>query len=57
MSDELVNLKEAAAILRSTPRTVNKLIAEGKLPASRISDRVVRIRKADVEALLPKKAS
>jgi excisionase family DNA binding protein len=35
-----------------TIRTVQKLIADGRLPAVRIGPRIVRIRRSDVERLL-----
>jgi excisionase family DNA binding protein len=43
---------EAAALLRCHPRTVNRMIADGQLEATK-NARSWRIRRADVEAMLP----
>lgn len=42
---------EVADILRVSTRTVDRLIADGELPASKIG-RAVRINRVDVDALL-----
>lgn len=47
------SLEESAEYLRVTQRTVRHYIAEGRLPASRISgSRLIRIRQDDLDALL-----
>jgi excisionase family DNA binding protein len=57
-SDALLSPQEAAEILRVTPRTVQRYIAEGDLPAVRLpGGRLWRIRRGDVEALLDTEAS
>ena len=43
--------EEAAEILRVSVRTVDRLIEEGELPASKVG-RAVRINRADILALL-----
>jgi excisionase family DNA binding protein len=43
---------EAAAVLRCHPRTVSRMIASGQLEATKVT-RTWRIRRADVEAMLP----
>jgi excisionase family DNA binding protein len=48
--DELLTVKEAAAILKVTPHTIYRWVSEGKLPAIRHSRRVVRLRRGDVDA-------
>jgi len=47
--DELLTVKEAAAILKVTPHTIYRWVGEGRLPAVRHSRRVLRLRRSDVE--------
>ena len=47
-----VGIPEAATYLDVTPKTIRRYIAEGKLPAYRLGDRVVRIKVADLDAAL-----
>lgn len=47
----LLTAREAAALLRVTPRTIYLWIRAGKLRAYRISDRVTRIPASEVERL------
>lgn len=53
IQDEPIGLKrkEAADMLRVSIRTVDRLISDGELPASKVG-RSVRILRADIEALL-----
>ena len=58
MSNELeigqyLSQKETAALLSVTPRTIEKWIKAGKLPAIKI-ERAVRVLKSDVIALIDK---
>ena len=48
----LMTVDEIAAELRSTRRFVEMMIADGRLPASRIGARMIRVRREDFEALL-----
>ena len=50
-SNELLNRDEAAAMLRVSVRTVDRLIESGELPAAKVG-RSVRVARADVQALL-----
>jgi excisionase family DNA binding protein len=52
LTDSLLTRADAAAILKSSLRFVDKLIAEGKLPVKRIGRRKVLIRAADLEKLI-----
>ncbi|MDQ4112033.1 MAG: helix-turn-helix domain-containing protein [Actinomycetota bacterium] len=45
------SLAEAAQVLGVTDRTIRNYIARGRLPAYRVGDRLVRVMRADVEAL------
>lgn len=51
-ADRLVTVAEVADELRVTQRYVRHLIARGELDAIRVGSRIVRIRHADVLALL-----
>ncbi|WP_459976429.1 helix-turn-helix domain-containing protein [Mycobacterium avium] len=56
--DALLSTREVAEILRVTDRSVLRYIADGHLPAVRVAgQRLWRIRRADVEALLTSEAS
>lgn len=44
--------REAAAWTRCDERTINRYIAAGKLPAYRLGNRSIRIKREDLEALL-----
>ncbi len=52
---DLLVRDEVAAILRVSIRTVDRLIADGELPASRVG-RSVRVNRSDVLALVPPSA-
>jgi excisionase family DNA binding protein len=47
-----VGIPEAATYLDVTPKTIRRYIAEGRLPAYRLGDRIVRIKVADLDAAL-----
>lgn len=47
-----MTLEELAEYMKVTPRAARTWIADGKLPAYRLGSRRIRIRVADVEALL-----
>ncbi|MET4157958.1 helix-turn-helix domain-containing protein [Agromyces sp. PvR057] len=49
---EWLTLREAAERLRAHPGTIRARIASGALPAYRIGPRGLRLRVADVDALL-----
>ena len=48
----MLKIKEVAKWLRCSHDVVNRLVATGKLPAHRISPKVVRVSEADVIAFL-----
>jgi excisionase family DNA binding protein len=50
--EEIMLVPEVAALMRVTDKTVYRLIETGKLRAYRLGDRIIRIKRADVEALL-----
>jgi excisionase family DNA binding protein len=47
-----IGVPETATYLGVTQTTVYKLISEGRLPAYRVGDRIIRVKREDVEALL-----
>jgi excisionase family DNA binding protein len=51
MTRELYTVKEVADLLRVSPRTVRKMIAEGELPALKIRDEW-RIEQRDIDTLI-----
>ncbi len=51
VSDELLTVAEAAALLKVSPYTIYRWIGSGRLPAVRYSRRVIRLRRSEVEAL------
>lgn len=51
-SSQFVSLAEAARYLSVSPDSIRRRIAEGKLPAFRVGPRNVRVRIADLDALL-----
>ena len=51
-SAEFLTVAEVAERLRVTERFIRRLIASGELEAVKIGSRVIRIRSADVDALL-----
>ena len=51
-SQEYLSFSKAAILMGCSRQYVYKLVNEGKLPASRISNRMAFIRKADIEKML-----
>ena len=49
---EYLSFSKAAILMGCTRQYVYKLVAQGKLPASRLSSRMALIRKADIEKML-----
>ena len=47
----LLTVPEVAALLRLSPRSIHRLIADGRLPIVRLG-RAIRIRPQDVEVLM-----
>ena len=52
MEQEYLNVAQAAELLQVCTVTIRKWITAGKLPATRVSPRISRIRKADIDALM-----
>jgi len=48
---EFLTINETAALLRITTRSVRRYVTEGKLPAYRVGERWVRVKREDVERL------
>jgi excisionase family DNA binding protein len=49
---QLVDMNTAAGMLGVTPRTLRNWIAEGRLTAYRIGDKLIRIDRAELDALI-----
>ncbi len=49
---QLLTKQEAAEVVRVHPRTIERWIHVGRIRASRLSPRVVRIRRSELERLL-----
>ncbi|WP_183467516.1 helix-turn-helix domain-containing protein [Mycolicibacterium iranicum] len=47
-----LSIADVATYLGVTTRTVQQMIADGRLPAYRLGPRVVRLRRDDVDAAL-----
>jgi excisionase family DNA binding protein len=54
---KLLSVAQVGAKLQCARSTVRKLIAEGELRASRISNRTIRIATADLQAYLDRRAN
>jgi len=52
VADELLTVVQAAEVLRLSPKSVYKLIDEGRLPVVRMSARRLRLRRASLLAWL-----
>lgn len=52
MTGQMLTLKEVARELNIGLRTVERLVETGELPAYRLSPRVQRVRREDLEAYL-----
>ena len=57
MPDEFLTVAEVAAILKLNQQTVRNWITDGELPAVRVGERRVRIRRTDFERLLDQGSS
>jgi len=53
LDEEILTVREVAELIKLHPKTVNKLVISGKLPAYRIG-RQWRFRKSEVLKLLEK---
>lgn len=49
--NEFLSLKDAAALIPCSVRTIRRRIAEGQLPAYR-TGRIMRVKRGDLEALM-----
>jgi excisionase family DNA binding protein len=49
--DELLDLEQAAELLRVNPRTIRRYIESGRLPGYRAGPRVLRVKRSDLAAL------
>ena len=47
-----MSIADTATYLGVTTRTVHQAIADGRLPAYRLGPRIVRLRRADIDAAL-----
>ncbi len=51
--EDWLTIKEAAEILRLSEHTVRDQVRDGKIPSTKLGHRTVRVRRVDVEKLLP----
>ena len=51
--DDWLTIKEAAALLKLSEHTVRDQVHDGKIPLTKLGHRTVRVRRVDIEALLP----
>jgi excisionase family DNA binding protein len=49
---DLLTIREAAEILRLSPESVRRRVRAGTIPACKLSQRAVRIRRADLDAII-----
>ena len=54
---QMVSPKGAAEMLAVSTRTIRRYVKAGKLPASYVSARTIRIRVADIETLMRENAA
>jgi len=52
MADELLTIAQAASYLQLSDKTVRRLIHSQQLAASKVGDRVWRIKESDIEEYL-----
>jgi excisionase family DNA binding protein len=50
--ERLLDVREVAALVRVSPRTVWNYVAEGRLPKVTLGDKTIRFRPQDVEAFV-----
>ncbi|MCA9261099.1 MAG: helix-turn-helix domain-containing protein [Planctomycetales bacterium] len=55
--DELLTVFEVADLLKVTPRTVRKYMANALLPVVHVSPAAVRIRRSDLDRFLTKRTT
>ena len=51
--EDWLTIKEAAALLRLSEHTVRDQVRDGKIPSVKLGHRTVRVRRAEIEKLLP----
>jgi excisionase family DNA binding protein len=51
--EDWLTIKETAEILRLSEHTVRDQVRDGKIPSTKLGHRTVRVRRVDIEALLP----
>lgn len=49
---ERIGIEDAADLLGVERQTIRRFITTGRLPAYRVGDKIIRVNRADVEALL-----
>ena len=54
MDNELLTIKEAASLLKTSKFTIYRLMRHGEFPCIRMGRRFTRIRKRDLDAFLQK---
>jgi excisionase family DNA binding protein len=57
MNDEILTVKQTAAYLKLSIKSVHKLIGEKKVLASKVGPRSWRIKKSNIEAFLKANAN
>ena len=55
--EDWLTIKEAAAMLKLSEHTVRDQVRDGKIPSVKLGHRTVRVRRAEIEKLLPKGSS
>ncbi|GIG21768.1 hypothetical protein Cch01nite_24920 [Cellulomonas chitinilytica] len=50
--EEMLTVPLGAAVLGTSPDTVYRMIADGRLPSVRYSPRRIRLRRSDLEAFI-----
>jgi excisionase family DNA binding protein len=55
--DEFLTPVEVAAALRTSPRSVRRLIERGELPAVRVGPRITRVERGQLQLFVRKAAS
>jgi excisionase family DNA binding protein len=47
-----MSIQDVAAYLGVTPKTVRQMIVDGRLRAYRLGDRIIRLRRSEIDAAL-----
>lgn len=50
-STDMLSIRQAAEFANVTTGTVRNWVAQGQLKASRVGDKLIRIRRSDLEAM------